>query len=103
MSEKRHIKAVLKWFGYSRAPIIEAIRTDLEVDLTEYIMTIENSSQRRSRRGWNFFYYNVNVSTLVDCGLQKMYAIGFMSKAIQDITNCGIMPNMELLQEIDMD
>ena len=46
---------------------------------------------------------NVTVETLVDYQLQIMHAIDFLSRAVQDLANCGLPPDIYLLQEINTD
>ena len=47
-------------------------------------------------------YSTVNASTQLDCGLQTIQAIYFLSRAVEDFLNCGIIPNVTLLHGIDM-
>ena len=43
----------------------------------------------------------VNETTQTYCGLQKMQAVDFMSRAVQDLANHILMPHVTLLHEID--
>ena len=44
---------------------------------------------------------NVNAKTQVECALQKIQAIEFMSRYAQDTSNRGLTLEMTLLQDID--
>ena len=46
---------------------------------------------------------NVNVTTQVDCFLKTMQAINFLSRPVQDLTKCGITPNVTFSHETYME
>ena len=75
--------------------------TNLGVNLTNSIMTMEKPATKEIKN-WleKLSDSNDNTSTKVDCGLKTIQDILFLSRAVQDFSNCGITLNARLLHEI---
>ena len=52
MSEKKNIKAVLRKFGFRRAPTLEAIMTYLGINTIASIMTMDKPTIKKSSGYW---------------------------------------------------
>ena len=102
MNYKNNINAVLQQFGFSRAITHEIITTYLRDNSTELIMTMEKPVIKDTKKRLaSVVESNVNAKTQVECALQKIQAIEFMSRYAQDTSNRGLTLEMTLLQDID--
>ena len=77
---------------------LKSITTDLGLNLTEFIMTMNKPVTKETNKQLE----NLINSTVLYFGLHKIQTMNFLARAVQDISNCGITRKVTLLKDIDM-
>ena len=99
MAETNQIYAVLKQFGCSRNPTVDALTVGFFVNSTESIMTFYKPVIKYiNKRLGDIVRPNNNVSDRVDCGFQTMHAMSLLVTEAQDLADQYLQLDVALLQ-----